>query len=83
MHACYSMPLVTSGLGFALNTYAGEGERLPPFTGDPYPLPLFSDGEATAQRYFDCLHPDRRVAVAVKTISLASNQVEYVIVGQS
>jgi IMP cyclohydrolase len=56
------------GLGLALTTYQGDGDPLPPFRGEPLWLPLEGDPEAVADRYWDGLDADNRVALAVKRI---------------
>jgi hypothetical protein len=56
------------GLGLALTTYQGDGEPLPSFRGEPLWLPLEGDPEALADRYWESLDADNRVALAVKRI---------------
>ncbi len=57
------------GLGLGLTTYVGDGSPLPPFRGDPLWLPLEGAPEAVLERYWDALHAENRVALAVKRIA--------------
>lgn len=56
------------GLGLGLTTYAGDGDPLPSFAGEPLWLPLDGDAEAVLGRYWDALDADNRVALAVKQV---------------
>jgi IMP cyclohydrolase len=57
-----------AGLGLALTTYQGDGDPLPSFVGEPLWLPLEGDPEELADRYWEALDADNRVALAVKRI---------------
>ena len=57
------------GLGLGLTTYAGDGDPLPSFAGEPLWLPLENGAEATLERFWDALDPENRVALAVKAVS--------------
>jgi hypothetical protein len=67
------------GLGLALTTYQGDGDPLPPFRGEPLWLPLEGDSEAVADRYWDGLDADNRVALAVKSIPASGGAAEIVL----
>ena len=56
------------GLGYGLTTYAGDGNPLPPFRGDPLWLPLAGDVEAILDGYWSALDGDNRIALAAKVI---------------
>jgi hypothetical protein len=56
------------GLGLGITTYQGDGEPLPAFRGEPLWLPLEGDPEEVADRYWEGLDADNRVALAVKRI---------------
>lgn len=57
------------GFGLGLTTYAGDGDPLPSFSGEPLWLPLDVGAEATLERFWDALDPGNRVALAVKSVS--------------
>ena len=67
-----SMP--RPGFGYGLTTYAGNGEPLPSFSGEPLLLPCMGAPEQILERYWDALDPDNRVSLAVKEISVQSGQ---------
>jgi len=56
------------GLGLGLTTYAGDGDPLPPFAGEPLWLPLPGEADEVLETYWQALDPDNRVALAVKRI---------------
>ena len=76
----HSVPLTVAGLGFALHTYANDGEPLPSFREDPFPVPVDESPRDAAERYFDALPPDRRVAVVARVIDLTGGTSEYAVV---
>lgn len=57
-----------AGLGFGLTTYAGDGNPLPSFRGDPLMLPCRGTAQAVLDAYWEALNPEYRVALAVKRI---------------
>ena len=57
------------GLGLCLTTYQGDGQPLPSFRGEPLWLPLAGAADAVADAYWDALHGENRVALAVKEIA--------------
>jgi hypothetical protein len=56
------------GFALALTTYAGDGEPLPSFRGDPLWLPLEGDAGDVLARYWDALERSNRIALAVKRV---------------
>jgi IMP cyclohydrolase len=58
------------GFGFCVTTYLGDGDPLPSFRGEPYPVPLAGDAEEITRTYWDALDPENRVSLAVKTIHI-------------
>lgn len=56
------------GFGVGLTTYAGDGDPLPSYCGDPLFLPCRGDTETLIETYWNALNPDYRVALAVKRI---------------
>lgn len=70
----YDKPL--NGLGHCIHTYAGDGEVLPSFTGEPYLMPIPDSIDAALEFYWELLNPENRVSLLVKTIELHSGKVE-------
>jgi hypothetical protein len=56
------------GLGYCITTYAGDGDPLPPFTGDPLLMPCIGSVSEVLVLYWDALNAENRVALAVKRI---------------
>lgn len=61
-----------AGYGFCVTTYAGDGDPLPSFQGEPLLMPLTGSAEQIADAYWAALNAENRVALAVKTIDIAS-----------
>jgi IMP cyclohydrolase len=57
------------GTGRCLTTYAGDGNPLPSFVGEPLLLPLEGNGADIVERYWSGLDADNRLALAVKTLA--------------
>ena len=57
------------GTGRGLTTYAGDGDPLPTFTGEPLALPLEGSGADILEHYWGALDADNRIALAVKTVA--------------
>lgn len=57
------------GTGRGLTTYAGDGNPLPSFAGDPLCLPLEGSGADIITRYWNALDADNRISLAVKTVA--------------
>ncbi len=53
------------GYGYAITTYAGDGNPLPSFSGTPYLLPL--DGDPA--NFWQALDGDNRISLAVRRIA--------------
>jgi hypothetical protein len=62
------------GYGFIVHTYKGHGEPLlPSFEGRPYEIPLKGrNPEEVANKLWNVLNPDHRIAIGVKFINLRS-----------
>jgi IMP cyclohydrolase len=58
-----------AGFAFGLTTYAGDGNPLPSFTGDPLLLPCQGSAEEVLKVYWHALDPENRISIAVKRIS--------------
>jgi len=65
---------LAKGVGHCITTYMGDGNPLPSFQGEPYPLPLAGDAETLAKRYFEALNADNRVSLVVKFIDIESRK---------
>lgn len=57
------------GLGVCLTTYAGDGNPLPSFKGDPLVMPLNGTPDLILQTYWEALNAENKIALAVKQIA--------------
>ena len=57
------------GLGLCLTTYAGDGDPLPGFSGDPLVMPLEGGAEEVMRTYWNALDRENRIAIAVKRVA--------------
>lgn len=85
-HAFYSYSeMMLPGEGRCMHTYTGDGDPLPTFDRDPYPVLLPGGIDDIARTYWELLNPDNRVALVVKTIAIpgsGSNDIDHRIINQ-
>lgn len=67
------------GVALCLHTYEGNGDPLPPFSGQPYNVPLGATAQETADLLWEALNPDNRVALAVKAIGFDNRTGEIIL----
>lgn len=70
----YRRDLAHAGIGFYISTYAGDGDPLPPFTGDPLVMPFVGSMEEVAADYYEALNEENRVSLAVNFINIETCQ---------
>jgi IMP cyclohydrolase len=58
-----------AGLGRGITTYAGDGNPLPTFSGEPLLLPLPGPGAELLELYWSALDQNHRISLAVKTLA--------------
>ena len=58
------------GVGHMIHTYAGDGNPLPPFTGEPVPVAVRDDQEAWANEVWDALDEANRISLMTRFIPL-------------
>jgi len=75
IHGIYAYDGIEPGRGYCLHTYAEDGDPLPSFTDSPYEIELRGTPEAAASDVWDLLPAGRRVALALKTIDVATKRV--------
>lgn len=64
----YNYETAISGIGHCIHTYANDGNPLPSFQGEPYPVQIYDTLEENARVYWDLLNPENRIALMVKMI---------------
>jgi hypothetical protein len=65
----FQYPSLHPGFGYCATTYAGDGNPLPPFRGDPLIMPLVGSATEIMHRYWEALNEENRVSIAVKSIN--------------
>ncbi len=58
------------GLGECVHTYDGDGNPVPSFSGEPYPVGLEQTAEENAEKYAEILAGDNFVSLVAKAIPL-------------
>jgi IMP cyclohydrolase len=70
------------GYGHFISTYAGDGNPLPSFAGEPLLAPLLDDMRETARFYWDLLNEDNKISLLVKTIRIADGRTELTVLNK-
>ncbi|HML67931.1 MAG TPA: IMP cyclohydrolase [Clostridia bacterium] len=65
-----------AGTGHLIHTYAGDGDVLPSFSGEPVAVEMQNDCAAFAQALWNALNPENRVSLYVRFIDLVTNRYE-------
>jgi phosphoribosylaminoimidazolecarboxamide formyltransferase / IMP cyclohydrolase len=68
-----------AGIGHCIHTYQEDGNPLPTFSGDPYPVPLPGTAEEAADLYWPLLDENNRVALFVRSVNRTTGAVDTVI----
>ena len=69
-----------AGLGHFLHTYAGDGDPLPSFQGEPVRVSLTApDPESLADALWESLNPDNKVSLFVRYTALEDGSFRQVI----
>ncbi len=64
----YRPALPPSGRGLCLTTYAGDGDPLPSFSGEPLVMPLEGGPEEVLRTYWNALDRENRISIALKRV---------------
>jgi hypothetical protein len=75
LHSVYVYGAPQPGVGYCLHTYAADGNPVPSYTQRPYEVALPGTPEEAAAGVWDLLPPEKRVALALKAIDLATKRV--------
>ncbi len=86
LHACvrqfFEYEQAIPGVGHCIHTYRGDGDPLPAFAGEPYPVPLANELEAIAGTFWDTLNAENRISLWVKLIGAEDGAVQTKIVNK-
>lgn len=78
----YTYEKALPGFGHCIHTYAGDGNPLPSFQGEPALVPLQNDVKQIADTYWNVLNDENKISLLVKTIRLGSGETELLIVNK-
>ena len=76
----YETPI--AGFAHCITTYLDDDDPVPSFEGEPYPVALADTVEATANRFWDLLDEDNKVALLAKFIDPVTNQSDIHIINR-
>ena len=81
-HQHFSYRGVRPGWGYCITTYEADGNPLPPFAGEPFPLPVAAAPRRAVAELWDLLDRDNRVAAAAKFIDRADGAVRIELINR-
>lgn len=70
------------GIGHCIHTYAGNGNPLPSFQGEPFAVKIFDDPLETARYYWELLHGENKVALLVKAVNRRTGEIRLEIINK-
>ena len=73
---------LTSGIGWCIHTYEGDGHPLPSFSAAPYEVPLAGDIEAVSRTYWNALNHENRISLVVKSVDIRTGDTAYRIINK-
>lgn len=72
-----------AGVGHFLHTYAGDGDPLPPFSGEPEPVRIEGDVDTFAQRIWNALHAENKISLFVRFVDLQTGRTQDRLLNQN
>ncbi|SDE08507.1 IMP cyclohydrolase-like protein [Paenibacillus sp. UNCCL117] len=75
----YAYEKALPGFGHCIHTYAGDGNPLPSFQGEPALVPLANDAEEIANLYWSALNEENKISLLVKTIRIEDGASELLV----
>jgi len=82
IHHFFHYASLVKGIGWCLHTYQNDGNPLPAFEGEPYPVPLGAKIEATANDYWQTLNETNKISLVVKAIDVKTRKLDYQIINK-
>jgi IMP cyclohydrolase len=71
------------GIGHCITTYIGDGNPLPSFKGEPYPVGIHDDIDENAHNFWNMLDNENRVSLAVKYIDVSTKEMTVRIINKN
>ncbi len=78
----YRFDEAVPGVGHCIHTYQGNGDPLPTFAGDPYPVPVPASADEAADLYWPLLDPANRVSLFARTVDRKTGAIETRIINR-
>lgn len=78
----YEYDAPRAGFGHLIHTYAGDGNPLPSFSGEPVVLEVGSDREAYARALWTSLDEANKVALLVRFIDISTGEFKTTIINK-
>lgn len=75
-HQFFNYQKALAGVGHCIHTYEGDGNPLPSFSGEPYPVRLQNGIVENASLYWNLLNHENKISLLVKMINIQSKQVQ-------
>jgi IMP cyclohydrolase len=81
-HQFFNYRQALPGVGHSLHTYSGDGNPLPSFNGEPYPVKLSNSIAEVATTYWQLLNSENKISLLVKFINVNTYQTELKILNK-
>lgn len=78
----YNFEDLSAGTGYCIHTYSSDGNPLPSFSGEPYPVSLSDSDKETAEKFWSLLNKENRVSLLVKSFALDGSGVNITIINR-
>ena len=78
----YEYPQPVAGVGHFIHTYAGNGDPVPSFEGEPERVTLKGDIDALTEAVWNGLNADNKVSLFVRFIDLATGKADTRIINK-
>ncbi len=72
-----------AGFGYCVHTYAGDGNPIPSFSGEPFKVPIYNDINENLKFYWDMLNKENKISLLVKKINIKNNFFELKIINKN
>ena len=72
----YAYPI--AGQGHFIHTYAGDGNPVPSFLGEPVQVEIENDIDAFGKGIWESLHPENKVSLFVRTIAQSGEEKTWI-----
>jgi IMP cyclohydrolase len=78
----YNLEEIPAGVGYCIHTYSSDGNPLPSFSGEPYPVALSDSDKETAEKFWSLLNKENRVSLLVKSFAIDGSDINITIINR-